>query len=61
MKGKFKHLLLSVVGTAWLCIEIGQFFEARAGLTSNSLFWPFWITAVIAVALGAVVLDLVRS
>lgn len=57
MGGKVSQYVWRLTASTWMCVEIGQFFEQRAGLIHNSLFWPFWITLVLALFLGSLVLD----
>jgi hypothetical protein len=42
----------------WLCVEGGQFVEARIPWGQNILFWPLWVSFCIVVVLGLKVVDL---
>ena len=61
MDGKVSQFLWRFVASSWMCVEIGQFLETRAGFAHNALFWPFWIAVILAIFLGAQLIDLTLS
>lgn len=58
MSGKVSQYLWRIIASLWMCVEIGQFLETRAGFAHNALFWPFWIAVVAVVFLGAQLIDM---
>lgn len=61
MKLRVSAYMLQFVASAWMCVEIGQFFETRTGLGGNALFWPLWISIVLVFLLAAIAMDLKLS
>ncbi len=58
MRGNLRQGTWNGVTITWMCMEIGQFVEARTWLGQELLFWPLWCCLVAALIFGTCLLDL---